>query len=60
MMLTFGLQVSRGSAGWASIITMESFVRGGPPGEIFKGEVWPILRIDDNTLIDFSGIRRSK
>jgi hypothetical protein len=38
----------------------ESFVRGGPPGEIFKGEVWPILRRDDNTLIDFLGVGRSR
>jgi hypothetical protein len=59
-MLTFGWQVSRGSAGWASIITMNRSFVGGPPGEMFKGEVWPIIRRDDNTLIDFPGVRRSK
>jgi hypothetical protein len=50
MMLTFGLQVSRGSAGWASIITMKRSFVGGRAGEIFKGEVWPILRRRDNAL----------
>jgi hypothetical protein len=60
MMLTFGLQVSRGSAGWASIITMKRSFVGGRAGEIFKGEVWPILRRRDNALIDFFSVGRSR
>ena len=49
--------MSRESAGWASIITMNrSFV--GPPGEMIKGEVWPNLRRGDNDFDDLSAVKR--
>ena len=49
-----------GSAGWASIIVMNRSFVGGPTGEMFKGEVWPVLRRDDNILMIFLPSRGRK
>jgi hypothetical protein len=60
MMLTFGLQVSRWSAGWASIITINRSFVGRRPGKDLRVKSGRFSEDTIMVLINFSSVGRSK